>query len=56
MNKKLMNEIFSSITKTKKLLESFPPDDVKDITTTAPSNLMAEIILRDLLNKEKIDA
>jgi hypothetical protein len=55
MKEKLMVEIFTAITETRELLESFPPSHVIDMTSTSPSELMAKELLKQFLNKERSD-
>jgi hypothetical protein len=55
MREKVMVEIFTAITETRELLESFPPSHVIDMTSTSPSQLMAKVLLEQFLNKEKSD-
>ena len=55
MNPELMVEILTAIAKTQDLLESFSPEYVKKVTTTTPTRLLAEMMLKDFVDTEKRD-
>lgn len=52
----MFNDMFKAIDETQELLDSFPPDYVKEKTSTPPSRLVAELIFKEFLDKEQIDA
>jgi hypothetical protein len=52
MRPEIIVDIFTAITETRELLESFPPSHVIEMTSTSPSGLMAKDLLKQFLNKE----
>lgn len=52
MKPEIIIDIFTAITETRELLESFPPPHVIDMTSTSPSELIAKDLLKQFLDKE----
>jgi hypothetical protein len=50
MDKKLIDEIFASINKTNALLNQFSPEEVNNMTTTPPRDLITRIMLDKYLS------
>lgn len=53
MDKDLIKDIFQSIDETIQLIESFPQDEVKGLTTESPSAAFAKVLMKNFLNKEQ---
>ena len=43
--------IFKSVAETQELLNSFPPEHVKEVTNMSPQSLFAKMVAENMLNK-----
>jgi hypothetical protein len=52
INEFIMGSIFIAVDETQKLIEQVGIDEVKRVTKLSPQNLLAETLMKNLLEKE----